>query len=158
MKVEEGPVSAVSLREEEETKAEDLTKPTEETQPTIVLKNTKYLKMRDINQECYLLEIISSCSPKMLRDISVLKLTSDSDINPDQLKWVGNCFMELVNLIIYERTELYHGWDQLQRYCSHSYDAYQHFLILKSCADLQKFNVDAVSLLDQKYLRPLNEA
>ena len=44
--------------------------------------------------------------------------------------------MELVNLIIYERRELYQGWDQLQKYCSHKYDAYQHFLILKSCADL----------------------
>jgi len=31
----------------------------------------------------------------------------------DQMEWVGNCFMELVNLIIYERTELFEGWSQL---------------------------------------------
>lgn len=70
----------------------------------------------------------------------------------EQMEWVGNCFMELVNLIIYERTELFDGWNQLQRYCSHKYDAYQHFLILKSCADLQKFNIDAIALLDTRYI------
>jgi hypothetical protein len=29
------------------------------------------------------------------------------------MEGVGNCFMELVNLIIYERRELFHGWEQL---------------------------------------------
>lgn len=81
-----------------------------------------------------MLDIISKCSPTMLGQIAALK-----DIHffaPERLEWVGNCFMELVNLIIYERRELFSGWEQLQKYCSHKYDAYQHFLILKSCADL----------------------
>ena len=109
----------------------------------------RYLKLLDsqgISQEAYLLDIISKCSPKMLGQISTLHE------HTEQMEWVGNCFMELVNLIIYERTELFEGWNQLQRYCSHKYDAYQHFLILKSCADLQKFNIDAIALLDTRYI------
>ena len=62
--------------------------------------------------------------------------------------------MELVNLIIYERRELYQGWEQLQKYCLHKYDAYQHFLILKSCADLQKFDIEAIAQLEKQYISP----
>ena len=73
------------------------------------------------------------------------------------MEGVGNCFMELVNLIIYERRELFHGWEQLQKYCSHKYDAYKHFLILKSCADLQKFSVEKAYQLEQHFIASLNE-
>lgn len=72
----------------------------------------------------------------MLGQIAELKAEDHQELKFEHLELVGNCFMELVNLIIYERPELFKGWEQLQKYCTHKYDAYQHFLILKSCADL----------------------
>jgi len=71
------------------------------------------LNSENINQESYLLEIISKCSPKMLGRIATLKDLDIKDFPKQNLEWIGNCFMELVNLIIYERRELYQGWDQL---------------------------------------------
>ena len=93
----------------------------------------------------------------MLGEISIL---TDEEIQNSKkdMEGVGNCFMELVNLIIYERRELFHGWEQLQKYCSHKYDAYQHFLILKSCADLQKFSVEKAYQLEQHFIACLNES
>lgn len=93
----------------------------------------------------------------MLKQVSTLKQDEITSFTPERLEWVGNCFMELVNLIIYERRELYQGWDQLQKYCSHKYDAYQHFLILKSCADLQKFDIEAIARLEQKFITSQDE-
>jgi hypothetical protein len=58
-----------------------------------------------------LLDIISKCSPKMLGQIAELKGEDLHQFKLEKLEWVGNCFMELVNLIIYERRELYQGWD-----------------------------------------------
>lgn len=48
------------------------------------------------------------------------------------------------------------GHEQLHRYCIHSYDAYQHILILKSCADLQKFPIENAVEIDEKYIKPIN--
>lgn len=47
----------------------------------------------------------------MLGQISSLHVNEEEGVKREHLEWVGNCFMELVNLIIYERTELYDGWD-----------------------------------------------
>jgi hypothetical protein len=43
----------------------------------------------------------------MLGGISNLKENDIKGFDKQSLEWVGNCFMELVNLIIYERRELY---------------------------------------------------
>jgi len=99
--------------EEEVKKEEEMAAPVKDER-----RYLKLLENQGIPQEAYLLDIISKCSPKMLGQISTLHEHSE------QMEWVGNCFMELVNLIIYERTELFEGWNQLQRYCSHKYDAY----------------------------------
>jgi len=47
----------------------------------------------------------------MLGRIAALKDVDIKEIPKQNLEWIGNCFMELVNLIIYERRELYQGWD-----------------------------------------------
>jgi hypothetical protein len=49
----------------------------------------------------------------MLGQISTLKDEDIQVFSKKEMEGVGNCFMELVNLIIYERRELYQGWDQL---------------------------------------------
>ena len=92
--------------------------------------------------------MISNCSPKVLGQISQLNADDIKSFRADRLEFVGNCLMEFVNLIIYERMELDEGWENLKKYCSHKYDAYQHFLILKSCADLLKFEVSQIEMLE----------
>ena len=49
----------------------------------------------------------------MLGAISNLKDDDIKDFDKQLLEGIGNCFMERVNLIIYERRELYQGWEQL---------------------------------------------
>ncbi|CDW83670.1 UNKNOWN [Stylonychia lemnae] len=122
-------------------------------------KYLKYTRKPDQSSEQHLLVIISKFSPFLIKEISDTNV-DQIDINKvkrEEIESLANCFMQLVNLIIYERQELSQGWEQLQAYCHHSYDAFQHFLILKSCADLQKFGIESIVETEKMFLNSLGE-
>eukprot|EP00347_Sterkiella_histriomuscorum_P011260 403373134 len=149
-------VELIKIVVQEGSRSENQTQ--EQVKPQIEEKTNKYkkyLKCSEQNPEQYLLDTLSRISPTLIRQISEFKQETQTVISKDQLENLANCFMQLVNIIIYERPELMQGWAQMQSYCEHNYDAYQHFLILKSCSDLQKFGIDSIIETDQGYLQKI---
>jgi len=78
-------------------------------------------------------------------------------VSSSSLTKLSDCFLQLINIIIYEKEDDSDGWVQLHKYFEKEYEAYQHLLILKSCADLMKFDIDLIKMIDCENMQGIPE-
>lgn len=96
--------------EGKEVKQQEVVKTEEEVKKEHFQKYLRQPLQQSIEQ--YLLDTIARFSPKLLKQISLIK-PEDKVLELGDLEKVSICFMQLVNLIIYERTELIPSWENM---------------------------------------------